>query len=485
MRRLKISLLTFLAIGVAAGQTVTAVVNSASGLIQGLPNSGIAPGSIFLVVGSNLGPSTLVTATTAFQSTNVGGTSVSVVVGSTTVNALMYYTSATQVAALLPSNTPTGSGTLTLTYNGSASASVAVSVVQNNVGLFTLAQDGQGVAIVTYPNYSVVSAIPGTGSLACPSGSSSCPYTYGGAANPGDQVIIWGTGLGAVSGGDTSAGLGQPIALPSGTSLTVWLGGVAVTPSYQGRSGCCIGEDQIIFTVPSNAPTGCAVPLAVQIGTLVSNFAAVPVASGSRSCTMQDPAFTAAEVQSLTTGTGPINYASLSLGRELISASPITYEDFGQGSFAQVSVSAANQPTVLSSLDTPPLGTCTTSTGNVAAQPLFTILTGTDAGAIIVTGPDGSFPMKEQRGTGQATSYNVDFSALTASGIFFSGGAYTITAAGGTTAGYTDIGSFTTPFTITQTPTWPSSDQARIFNNGSGFNRSSGVTINWTGASAA
>jgi hypothetical protein len=37
---------------------------------------------------------------------------VAVTVGSTTVNALMYYTSDKQVAALLPSNTPTGAEAL-------------------------------------------------------------------------------------------------------------------------------------------------------------------------------------------------------------------------------------------------------------------------------------------------------------------------------------------------------------------------------------
>jgi uncharacterized protein (TIGR03437 family) len=38
----------------------------------------------------------------------LSGASVAVTVGSATVNALMYYTSDKQVAALLPSNTPTG-----------------------------------------------------------------------------------------------------------------------------------------------------------------------------------------------------------------------------------------------------------------------------------------------------------------------------------------------------------------------------------------
>ena len=159
--------------------------------------------------------------------------------------------------------------------------------------------------------------------------------------------------------------------------------------SYQGRSGCCVGEDQIVFTVPSNVPLGCAVPLGVQIGTLVSNFAAIPIAGGSRSCTMQSPAFKAPGIQTLTTSSGNVNYASLQLGRTIASASSngTAYIDIGQGSFAQISVSPANQPTVLSSLDVPPFGTCTTTNSNYSAPPLFTVNTGIDAGAIMVTGP--------------------------------------------------------------------------------------------------
>ncbi|HEY1754381.1 MAG TPA: hypothetical protein VGG72_03225 [Bryobacteraceae bacterium] len=478
MRRLKISLFAFLCVGVAAevasGQTVNAVVNSASGLIQGLPNSGIAQGSIFLVVGSGLGPSTLVTATSNFQSTSVGGTSVSIVVGSTTVNALMYYSSATQVAALLPSNTPTGSGSLTVTYNGTASASVPVSIVANNVGIFTVSQNGQGVAILTYPDYSVVSAVPGTGSL-----GGGGPYTYGGAANPGDTLTLWATGLGPVSGSD-AAGSGLGVNMPS-IPVKLWLGGVAITPTYQGRSGCCIGEDQIVFAVPSGVPTGCAVPFAVQIGNQVSNYAAIPIANGSRSCTMQNPAYTNASAQILTTRSGPINYGFFSLGRTIASSSSsgLTYEDFGNGTFEQVTVSPANQPTVLSSLDIPPFGTCTTGNSNVSTQPLLNVVTGDDAGTIVVNGPfpDNPVTMKKTGGTGVATSYN---SIFTPAGAYFSGGAYTIVAGGGAA-----IGPFTIPFTITQTPTWPSSDQALLFANGNGVVRSNGLTINWTGGSSA
>ena len=59
MRRLKFGFIgASRPIGVMQrGQTpvVNAVVNSASGLIQGLPNAGIAQGAIFVVKGSNLG----------------------------------------------------------------------------------------------------------------------------------------------------------------------------------------------------------------------------------------------------------------------------------------------------------------------------------------------------------------------------------------------------------------------------------------------
>src|SRR5215469_9361671 len=82
-----------------AQPSITNVVNNASGIVQALPNGGIAQGSIFLITGSGLGPSSIVVDPNPFQDTSVGGTSLSVTVGSTTVNALMYYSLATQVSA--------------------------------------------------------------------------------------------------------------------------------------------------------------------------------------------------------------------------------------------------------------------------------------------------------------------------------------------------------------------------------------------------
>ena len=475
IRLFQSGLVLLVGMGIAAAQTpvITAVANDASGIMQGLPNAGIAQGSIFLVVGTNLGPSTLATASAPFHDTTVGDTSVSIVVNGTTVNALMYYASATQIGALLPSNTPIGTGALTVTANGTTSVSTAVSIVQSSFGIFTASQNGQGAAIVTYPDYSVVSAVPGTGSL-----GGGGPYTYGGAARPGDALVLWGTGLGPVSGSDSSgAGLGQAI---TNSSLTVWVGGVAAPVTYQGRSGCCIGEDQIVFTVPSGVPTGCAVPLAVQIGNLVSNYALLPVTNSGRSCTPQNSVLSGAAVQTLTASPGGFNYASLQMGRRIgaYTSSGVTYQDFGLGQFAQVSVSPTSQPTVLTYLDTPPSGTCTTTSNQSSTTPaLFSVLTGIDAGTIVVSGPNGQSIMKEAKSgsAGYPTTYSSTFSAT---GGYFSGGSYSVKAAGGV-----DVKAFTSSFTISQTPTWQNTDQARLAFAKN--NRTDGITINWVGGSSA
>jgi uncharacterized protein (TIGR03437 family) len=133
----------------SAAPAITGVTNAASNLPSVLPNGAVAPGGIFVVKGSGMGPAAISIASNPFQSTSVSGTSATIVVGGTTVNALMYYTSDKQIAALLPSNTPTGTGTITVTYNGQASPTARFGVVSNNLGIFTVDSSGQGPGIIT------------------------------------------------------------------------------------------------------------------------------------------------------------------------------------------------------------------------------------------------------------------------------------------------------------------------------------------------
>ena len=178
---------------VTTGAIVSSATNAASYISVG-PSRGIAPGAVFVAKGLNMGPADILIDSKPFQNTALGGTSVAVTVNGTTVQALMYYTSATQIAALLPSNTPTGPGTIAVTYNGQTGPTAPFPVVPNSLGIFTVTSDGQGAGIVTYPDYSLVSS---TKAANC-----NGVYTTCGAANPGDALIIWATGLGAITGSD-------------------------------------------------------------------------------------------------------------------------------------------------------------------------------------------------------------------------------------------------------------------------------------------
>ena len=376
--------------GLSAAPVITGVVNAASYKDPRLPGSFIAPGSIFIVTGSGLGPSNIAIAPAAFQSTSLSGTSVKVTVDSQTVNALMYYTSATQVAALLPSNTPQGGSgtgnpnaqvTVTVRYNSEDSAPTPFQGVSfGSMGLFTVDSSGGGPAIVTYPDYSLVSAAK----------AANCggPNTACGSANPGDTLILWATGLGPVPGGDSPSSLGQSTSLP----LTVWLGGVQAPVVYQGRSGCCIGLDQIVFTVPNNVPAGCAVPLVVQIATTISNSAVMPVANGSRTCTPADPTVAAANLEPLR-ASGSFTFGLINLNRLLNDAgNGIT--EWMEFKFSKASgIPPGLQPFLASYLDQPPPGTCTVMGTRSSADLLFDRLqlTPLDAGTrFSIVGPRGS-----------------------------------------------------------------------------------------------
>jgi uncharacterized protein (TIGR03437 family) len=432
---------------------ISAVQNAASNIAPGLPNAGIAQGSIFVVKGSGLGPANLSIAPAAFQSTTLSGTSVAVTLGTTIVPVPLYYTSDGQVAALLPSNTPTGSGTVAVTYNGQIGPSASINVVANNLAIFTVDSTGMGPAIVTYPDYSLVS----------PSKAANCggPNTTCGAANPGDTLILWGTGLGPVSGNDASGtGLGQNMPnLP----LTVWLGGVQAPVAYQGRSGCCIGEDQIVFTVPNNLPTGCAVPLVVQINNQVSNSTMMPVANGSRTCTGANPALASVGVQQLAV-LNSFTFGGVELDH-FLNDSGSGYFDQAQFYFLRASsIPSGSQPFLASYLDQQPTGTCTVFFFRSPTDTFFNSLNlaPIDAGSsFTITGPNGAKTVTANQG---------DRPVLGAAGTYLVPGDYTITGGPGK-----DVGPFTAHISIPASPTLTSPASASNFT----VTRAKGMTVTW------
>src|SRR5580658_7000289 len=130
MRLLTLTALTLsFAATLAAAPAITAVYNAASWIPVSLPNSGVAQGAIFTVTGTGLGPATLQQVQSYPLPTTQGlaGTTVQVTVAGVTETCIMVYTVDTQVAAILPSATPTGTGTLTVSYQG-AKSSIAIQV---------------------------------------------------------------------------------------------------------------------------------------------------------------------------------------------------------------------------------------------------------------------------------------------------------------------------------------------------------------------
>ena len=446
-------------IPVSTAPYVSSVTNAASGIVAPLPNSGIAQGAIFTVFGGLLGPANISIAANAFQSTTLSGTSMSVSVAGATVSPLMYYTSAGQVAALLPSNTPTGPGTITVTYNGQTGQPAPINVVQNNLGIFTVTSDGEGAGIVTYPDYSLVSVAKAAN---CGGPSTTC-----GAANPGDTLILWATGLGPVNGSDASgAGLGVN---QTNIPLTVWLGGVQAPVLYQGRSGCCIGEDQIVFTVPNNVPTGCAVPLSIQINSEISNNVVMPIAIGSRTCTPTNPVFTAAVLQ--LSGNGPTSFSQIALNRQ--DNYPNGLQDIAKVTLGRFTVAPAYQPFFVSYIDDPPPGTCLVSNSLNHGNPPFATETGIDAGTqLTINGPNGNqnVPLS---GGGESTT------TLSQNGSYLSAGTYTVSNG----SGGADVKGFSGTITIPTLPamTSPQPDT----NNQFSVNRSSGLPVTWSGGTSS
>lgn len=269
---------------------ITSIVNAASYTPSGLPNSGVAQGSLFVVLGTGLGPTGLEQAAGFPLPTNLAGTSMRVTVGETTVDAIMVYTQAKQAAAILPSNTPTGIGLLAVTYAGHTSQSGAFRIMRSAPGILTQDQSGSGLALAE--NFNSETDQP-RNSLTR-------------AAHPGQLVTLWGTGWGPISAADAD----RPAHQDLGINLQVLVGGKPAAVRYKGRADCCGGVDQAVFEVPRDVE-GCYVPVAVRVDDAVSNYATISVASTGTVCSDLN-GLSGTDLEKVANG-GAIAYGTISL----------------------------------------------------------------------------------------------------------------------------------------------------------------------------
>jgi len=360
----------------AQAPVVDAVLNNASYSVPPLPSSGIAQGSIFAVFGKNLGPANLVLVDRFPLPTSEGlaGTSVTVTSGSTTLDCIMLYTLAGQVGAVLPSATAVGDATIRVTYNGQTSAPFPIKVVRSAFGIFTQNSRGTGPAAIQNwtPTVQPLNLLTK-------------------AARPRQVVILWGTGLGPVSGNEAAGPL--PGDLP--IDIEVYVGGKRANVTYRGRSGCCVGVDQIVFEVPDGVE-GCYQQVVVKIGNIVSNYATMSISGTGDECSTEGGTITPEQLRAAE-ARGYGTYACMTLYRECQESIPLpgsggdeTCEDGLTASFGRADIRALDLSGFYGDKN---VGACAVYTfaARLDSQPpdFFPIAT-LDAGTLTVNGPKGA-----------------------------------------------------------------------------------------------
>ncbi len=216
----------------------------------------IAQGSMFVIFGSAMGPSPLVSATQLPLPMALAGTLVTVKSGNTTLTCPMFYTSYEQVVAVMPSNTPPGTATVSVTFNNQPSGanSTTVNVVASSVAIFTPDSTGLGPGIFT-------------------DGLTAALITLANPATPGEILTGWATGVGA-AGSDV-----QVAPVLNFPGVQVWVGGQAAQMEYAGPGGG-VALDQLNFYVPKGV-SGCSVPVFVTRGGRTSSTTTIPITTAA------------------------------------------------------------------------------------------------------------------------------------------------------------------------------------------------------------
>jgi uncharacterized protein (TIGR03437 family) len=443
------------------------VVDAASYRSGKYPNAGIAQRSIFVVFGSDLADAGLVTANAFPLGQSMGGTSIQVAVGGTTVNCYMIYTTPGQVAALLPSNTPVGDGTLTLRH-GAQTFTEPIKVVAHFPSIFSQNSQGSGPASLT--NFI--------------SDSNQPLNQLDQALTQGQYGIVWLTGLGAANGNDA----GPPSAddLRGRYDIKVFVGGQQAELVYAGPSGCCSGVDQIVFK-PQAGIAGCYVPVLVTVNGVPSNYTSASIAQSGQVCS-EPGLLDSSDITSALTGgnvrLGLVSFSSVEFEAPEVN---IPFQSFGGTSefafadFEQFTSAAFRARTGEQAFLTRNACMVFTFSGQDAVFDDAAASTGLPAGTVALQGPFGTRTLNNDS-PGQ---YSLTLSQPGVPGIpglpagvlqsapVLTPGTYKFTGSGGS-----GVGAFSTSRTYSGGLTWTNKDSI------SSIPRGQGLTVTWTGGDA-
>lgn len=507
----------------SAAPVVQSAVNAASRLPAGLPASGLAQGALVAVTGTGFGAGNA--ATIAYPlPTSFEGTSVSLAIGDQTYSTFVYSIKTGQeggkpdeIVVLLPSTVPAGDAKLTVTNGTDTSESYAVTVVAYAFGIFTQDSSGTGAGVITDV---------ATGKRA----------TLLAAFVPKQQVVLTGTGLGAVTYDESNAAPGAVVEIPAdpaptptdpaptdpaptpgdpapapsdpapapGVSngprhaddapvdqLEVWVGPKRIAADKSERApGKSV--DAITFTLPEEV-TGCFVPVFTRRGSIVSNVVSIPVAATTDGGPCSDAAAGVtpddlkklAELENVSYGV--VELARINTKMTVAGFTLNTVTDVGSGAFYKVpSAQYFDNAGIQTSV-----GSCTLYTYNgksSATTPTATTMPiGLDAGATIdITGPKGKQQLKRDAKTGlysASLGTGQDIPSLpgipsipgipTTATAFMEPGTFTVSSGGGE-----DIKSFNTGFNIPAMFSW--TNQSAL----TSIPRSADMEVTWSNSDA-
>ena len=207
----------------------------------------VSPGKIVVIYGAGLGPAQGVLASLvndAFAA-QVAGTTVSF----NGIPATVYYTSATQVNAIVPYEISGTTANVTVAYQGAVSSAFPVAVAPSSPSFFTANASGAGqakaatIAMVSMPNTALF------------------PAKIGGYV----ALYITGEGQTTPAGVDGMLG-GLTPAIPN-LPVSVTVGGIpAVVQYYGGIYGVVAGMMQVNVQIPAGVTPGGYVPVVLKVG---------------------------------------------------------------------------------------------------------------------------------------------------------------------------------------------------------------------------
>jgi uncharacterized protein (TIGR03437 family) len=226
----------------------------------------VAPGSYVAIYGSGLAGSGSPLATSIPLPSTLNGTQV--FLGGLPMPLL--YAGPAQVNALVPQSlNPNTAYQLVIARGSTLSVPVPLTVTALQPAIYTENLSGSGQGIVE---------IAGTALLAAPVSANSRPAMRG-----SDYVVVFATGLGAVTGPNGQAGPADGAGAPLGTvyqttsTVTATIGGVNAPVVFAGLTPSLVGLYQVNVAVPAGAPAGGAVPLAIGVGSAASNVVTIAV----------------------------------------------------------------------------------------------------------------------------------------------------------------------------------------------------------------